>query len=131
MSGDVHVRFCERPGVGFPRATHLVILVDGYRKHAWLLKAVDRRLREVLAKLDLRLNEDKSRIVDLAMGEAFGFLGFDVRRVRSRRGVWRPELTPQLKQRSALLAKLREVFDRHQSQPAGLVTVEDLPQLRQ
>ena len=25
MSGDVHVQFCERPGVRFPRATHLVI----------------------------------------------------------------------------------------------------------
>ena len=23
MSGDVHVQFCERPGVRFPRATHL------------------------------------------------------------------------------------------------------------
>ncbi len=23
MSGDVQVRFCERPGVRFPRATHL------------------------------------------------------------------------------------------------------------
>ena len=26
MSGDVHVQFCERPGVRFPRATHLVDL---------------------------------------------------------------------------------------------------------
>jgi group II intron reverse transcriptase/maturase len=55
-------------------ADDLVILVDGYRRHAWLLKAVDRRLREELAKLDLRLNEAKSRIVDLERGEAFGFL---------------------------------------------------------
>src|SRR3990167_7687721 len=64
-------------------ADDLVILVDGYRRHAWLLKAVDRRLREELATLDLRLNEAKSRIVDLGQGEAFGFLGFDFRRVRS------------------------------------------------
>jgi RNA-directed DNA polymerase len=27
-------------------ADDLVILVDGYRRHAWLLKVVDRRLRE-------------------------------------------------------------------------------------
>jgi hypothetical protein len=47
-----------------------VILVDGYRRHDWLLQAVDRRLRGELAKLDLRLNEAKSRIVDLARGEA-------------------------------------------------------------
>jgi RNA-directed DNA polymerase len=85
--------------VGLPRATHLAILVDGYRRHDWLLEAVDRRVREELAKLDLRLNEAKSRIVDLAQGEAFGFLGFEFRRIRSRRGVWRPQYTPQQKKR--------------------------------
>ena len=67
-------------------ADDLVILVDGYRRHDWLVKAVDRRLREELAKLDLRLNEAKSRVVDLSWGEAFGFLGFDFRRIRSWRG---------------------------------------------
>ena len=86
-------------------ADDLVILVDGYRRHDWLLKAVDRRLREEFAKLDLRLNEAKSRIVDLAQGEAFGFLGFDFRRVRSLRGVWRPQYTPQQTKRRALLAE--------------------------
>ena len=76
-------------------ADDLVILVDGYRRHDWLLRAVDRRLREEFAKLDLRLNEAKSRVVDLTQGEAFGFLGFDFRLVRSLRGVWRPQYTPQ------------------------------------
>ncbi len=111
-------------------ADDLVILVDGYRRHDWLLKAADRRLREELVKLDLRLNEDKSRIVNLEQGEAFGFLGFDFRRVRSRRGVWRPELTPKLVQRTALLGKLREVFRRFQSQPAGRVIALINPILR-
>jgi hypothetical protein len=60
-------------------ADDLVILVDGYRRHAWLLKAVDRRLREELAKLDVGRNEAKSRIVDLGQGEAFGFLGSNFR----------------------------------------------------
>lgn len=104
-------------------ADDLVILVDGYRRHDWLLRAVDRRLREELAKLDLKLNEDKSRLVDLSRGEAFGFLGFDFRRVHSLRGVWRPQYTPKLKQRTALLAKLREIctFRRHHSQPVRRV----------
>jgi hypothetical protein len=34
MSGDVHVRFCDRLGVEFSRATHLVILVSRNRDHA-------------------------------------------------------------------------------------------------
>ena len=111
-------------------ADDLVILVDGYRRHAWLLKAVDRRLREELAKLDLRLNEAKSRIVDLGQGEAFGFLGFDFRRVRSLRGRWRPQYTPKLMQRTALLGKLKERFRRFDSQPVGRVIAEINPILR-
>ena len=63
--------------------TMLVILVDAYPRNDWLLKAVDKRLREELAKLHVQINEEKSRIVDLARGESFGFLGFEFRRVRS------------------------------------------------
>jgi len=111
-------------------ADDLVILVDGFRRHEWLLKAVDRRLREEFAKLDLRLNEAKSRIVDLSRGESFGFLGFDFRRVRSWRGVWRPQYTPQPKKRGRLRAKLTEVFRRSRSQPIRRVIEEINPILR-
>ena len=111
-------------------ADDLVILVDGHSRHDWLLQAVHRRLREEFAKLDLRLNEEKSRIVDLSRGESFGFLGFDFRRVRSRRGRWRPHYTPKRKQRTALLRKLKEVFRRYISQPAGRVIEQINPILR-
>jgi len=57
-------------------ADDLAILVNGQWREGWLLRAVDRRLREELAKLALRLNEAKSRVVDLPQGEAFGFLGW-------------------------------------------------------
>jgi RNA-directed DNA polymerase len=98
-------------------ADDVVVLVDGDRRQAELLQAVDQRLRRELVKLDLQLNEAKSRIVDLTKGEAFGFLGFDFRRIRSLRGRWRPQYTPKLKQRTALLRRLREIFQRHHSQP--------------
>jgi len=102
-------------------ADDLVILVDAYRRHDWLLKAVERRLREELAKLQAEINEEKSRIADLAKGESFAFLGFDFRRVRSRSGAWRPQYTPRLKKRTALLKKLRDILRRFASQPAGRV----------
>lgn len=111
-------------------ADDLVILVDGYRRHDWLLRAVDRRLREELAKLDLRVNEAKSRVVDLAQGETFGFLGFTIRRVRSRRDKWWPKLTPAMKQRTALLGTLKEEFRRWDSQPVGRVIAVINPILR-
>src|SRR5215469_6627952 len=42
-------------------ADDLVILVDAYPRHDWLLKAVAKRLREELAKLGVAVNEEKSR----------------------------------------------------------------------
>ena len=55
------------------------------------------------------------------LGESFGFLGFDFRRVRSLRGVRRAHYTPKLKKRTALLRKLKDVFRRHQpSEPVDL-----------
>ncbi|MFI4972234.1 MAG: reverse transcriptase domain-containing protein, partial [Hyphomicrobiales bacterium] len=124
-------RFGKYTALEYARfADDLVVLVDGYRRHDWLLTAVNRRLREEFAKLDLRLNEEKSRIVDLSRGERFGFLGFDFRRVRSLRGVWRPQYTPKLKQRTALLRKLQEVFRRYQSQPVKRVLALITPILR-
>ena len=79
------------------------------------------RLRQELAKLQVEVNEEKSTTVELDRGESFGFLGFEFRRVRALSGAWRPQYTPKLKKRTALLGKLRDVFRRFQSQPAGRV----------
>ncbi len=111
-------------------ADDLVILVNGHWRNAWLLTAVNRRLREELAKLDLRVNEEKSRVVDLTTGEAFGFLGFTIRRLRSKRSKWWPRVTPALKQRTALLRKLKKEFRRLDSQPVERVIAVINPILR-
>ena len=111
-------------------ADDLVILIDAYKRHDWLMAAVDKRLREELAELQVEINEEKSRIVDLSRGESFGFLGFDFRRVRSLRGVWRAHYTPKLKKRTALLRKLKDMFRRHQSQTVGRVVKLINPVLR-
>src|SRR3981081_500148 len=102
-------------------ADDLVILIDAYQRHDWLMAAVEKRLREEFAELQVEINEEKSRNVDLSRGESFGFLGFDYRRMRSRRGVWRVNYTPKLNKRTAFLRKLNDVFRRHQSQPVDRV----------
>jgi RNA-directed DNA polymerase len=102
-------------------ADDLVILIDAHPRHEWLMAAVEKRLREELAALQVEVNEEKSRIVDLSRGESFGFLGFDFRRIRSQRGVWRAKYTPKLKKRTALMRKLKDVFRRHRSQPVDRV----------
>src|ERR1700680_2545437 len=43
-------------------ADDLVILVDSHLRHDWLVTAVERRLREELAKLRVAINEEKSRM---------------------------------------------------------------------
>jgi len=111
-------------------ADDLVILIDSYSRHDWLVRAVNKRLREELAKLRVEINEEKSRLANLAKGDSFGFLGFEFRRILSRTGVWRPNYTPKLKKRTALLAKLRETFRRFASQPVGRVIELINPMLR-
>ena len=111
-------------------ADDLVILMDSHPRHDWLMKAVEKRLREELAKLRVEINEEKSRIVDLKRDGSFTFLGFVYRRVLSRNGKWRPQMAPTLKKRTALFAKLREVFRRNLSQPVGKVIEEVNPILR-
>jgi RNA-directed DNA polymerase len=111
-------------------ADDLVILIDAHKRHDWLITAVEKRLREEFAKLQVEINDEKSRIVDLGRGESFGFLGFDFRYLRSLRGAMRPHYTPKLKKRTALLRELKQVFRRYRSQPVERVISLINPVLR-
>ncbi len=110
------------PNVQYARfADDLVVLIDSHPRHEWLRGAVEKRLREEITKLRVEINEEKSRKVDLAKGGSFGFLGFEYRRIRSRKGKWRAHYVPKLKKRTALLRKLKDIFRRYVSQPVGRV----------
>jgi RNA-directed DNA polymerase len=111
-------------------ADDVVVLINAHPQHDWIVRAVDRRLREELAKLRVEINEDKSRMVDLKKGESFSFLGFEYRRVLSSTRRWRPNYAPKLKKRTALFDKLRDVFRRNLSQPVGDVIKTINPILR-
>src|SRR5438874_1246458 len=111
-------------------ADDLVVLIHAYKRHDWLIGAVNKRLREEFAKLQVEINDEKSRRVDLERGENFGFLGFDFRYLRGLRGVMRPHYTPKLKKRTALLRELKQVFRRHRSQPIERVISLINPMLR-
>jgi RNA-directed DNA polymerase len=131
MRREFHVRFCEGPGVQFPRATRLAI---GFER-----EDDAKRVRDVLGrrfeKFGLKLHPDKTRLLPFrrpprgqtsGKGPAtFDFLGFTHFWCRSRRGYW----VPALKTRTARLRRaIQAVADwcrrhRHQSvegQHAGL-----------
>ena len=112
-------------------ADDLVVLVDGRAEWNWLVEAAYRRLAEEASKLDVTMNEEKTRIVDLARhGATFTFLGFEFRRVRNKRGKWMPLYMPRMKARTKLLGKLRDVFRRYESQPVRLAIDRINPILR-
>jgi RNA-directed DNA polymerase len=54
-------------------ADDLVMLISSHPRHNWLVEAVNRRLREELAKLRVEINEEKSRLANLAKGDSVGF----------------------------------------------------------
>src|SRR5258708_16836885 len=97
-------RYGKYTGIEYARfADDLVILVDAHPRHDWLMTAVEKRLREELAALQVEVNEEKSRIVDLGRGESFRFLGFHFPPIRSGRGVSRASFTPTPKKQTPLL----------------------------
>jgi len=102
-------------------ADDLVVLIDGKPWHRWLVKAVYQRLLEELGKLDVQVNMDKTRVVDLTQEGSFGFLGFTFRRAKTLRGRWGVRFGPKMKARTALLQKLKEIFRRFESQPVARV----------
>ena len=108
-------------------ADDAVVLIDAHQRNDWLVRTVNRRLREELAKLRVAINEDKSRMVDLKKGESFTFLGFEYRRILSLRRKWRPYYAPKLKKRTALYEKLREIFRQHVSWPIEVVIAKINP----
>ena len=82
MSGDVHVQFCERPGVRFPRATHLAVL--GRTPAAEMLTAVE----GLMKRLKLLVNVEKTRCCRLPE-ESMTFLGYRIGRNHRRpRSSW-------------------------------------------
>jgi RNA-directed DNA polymerase len=109
-------------------ADDMVILVnDNYK---WLTAAAYKRTVQELEKLKVKINIQKTKTVDLTLGETFSFLGFVYRRVKTRKGKWAVIIIPKIKARTALLRKLKEVFHRYRSQPVSRVIYLINPILR-
>jgi hypothetical protein len=103
MRREFHVRFCEGEGVRFPSATRLVILCKR-EPEKYLAEA-----KKVLDRLDLSLNAQKTRIVDVRE-ETFDFLGHRFARQPSKRtGKVNTYFYPAPKAMASVKKKIREV----------------------
>jgi len=92
-------------------ADDIVITVSGHhRKRGWAQRALQ-RLEEQLLPLGVVVNPEKTKLVNTLQGEAFGFLGFDLRRVRKRTGEGCYLLmTPKKKARKVIKATIRDII---------------------
>ena len=111
MSGDVHVRVCERLGVRLPRATHLVVVHPAREK----IERCQTLLAEQLHGMGVELKPSKTRIthtLQVEEGEAgCDFLGFNIRQypTKSTRGD------------KTIIKPSREAMARHQRQMGAVV----------
>ena len=92
-----------------------VILVNGHPALAWLVKKAERRLKEELSRLQVKLNLEKTKIVELGEGETFGFLGFDYRLVQMKKRKM-VLLRPKKKKVQNLIDEVREHLNSHHNQ---------------
>ena len=91
-------------------ADDLVVLTSNHPRSAHWGPKVEKRLREELGKLDLTVNEEKTRIVNFTAGEPFDFLGYTFRWVdqRNKPGKKMALCRPQKKKRIRMLRNLSE-----------------------
>ena len=91
-------------------ADDMVILVDGYPQWEPHVVMIQKRLEEELEKVDVELNDEKTRVVDYARGGRFGFLGFDLRMGRNRLGKKFVLRTPMRKKQSELVRRIGRIL---------------------
>jgi RNA-directed DNA polymerase len=96
-------------------ADDLVILVDGYPQWQPHVGMMQKRLEEELRKVEIEINEEKTKVVDFGSGGSFGFLGFDLRAGRNRLGKSFVLRTPKRKKQSELIKRVGRLlkYSRH------------------
>lgn len=98
-------------------ADDLIIQVSWHPDADKVWEQVNRRIREELGKLQVEINEDKTRYVQFNKGESFEFLGFLFKKTtthQGKAGVWRQ---PKKKAIQNLRDKIKTAFKTYTSQP--------------
>jgi RNA-directed DNA polymerase len=110
----------EYEAVNYHRfADDIVITVSGHHtKRGWAERALQ-RFREQIEPLGVKLNMEKTKVVNMLDGDTFGFLGFDFRRILNREKTRHYILlTPKKKARLSIKAKIREIIQHGGATPA-------------
>jgi len=100
-------------------ADDMVVLIDGYPQWQPHVAVIRKRLEVELKKVEVELNEEKTRIVNVSEGGSFGFLGFDLREAKNGLGKRFILRTPMKKKQSELLRRVGRIlkFSGHRKLP--------------
>ena len=98
-------------------ADDMVMLVHWHPKEDWLLQKVQKRLKEELDRLEVEMNLEKTKVVDLKKGGSFSFLGFDIRLNCNRKGKTYVSKTPRKKKRIEIGKRVRAVLKTNRNNP--------------
>jgi len=103
-------------------ADDIVVTVSGHHtKRCWVERTLQ-RLCEQIEPLCVKLNMEKTKVMNMLDGGTFGFLMFDFRRILNREKNWHYILlTPKKTARKTIKAKIREII-----QLGGATSAEDL-----
>jgi len=126
MSGDAHVRFRERLGVRFPRATRLIV---GFEHETDARRFLD-EMRKRLQEFALSLHSEKTRLIEfgrvaaanrkrrgLGKPETFTFLGFTFICSKTRRGKFQIKRKSRRDRMQAKLQAIKQELRRSMHQP--------------
>jgi RNA-directed DNA polymerase len=96
-------------------ADDMVVLVDGHPRWQPHMGDIQRRLEEELKRIEVEVNREKTRVVDVSRRGSFGFLGFDLREAKNRLGKRFILRTPMKKKQSELLRRVGKMlkFSQH------------------
>ena len=123
MRRESHVRFCEGPGVQFPRATRLVIGFERKDDAERVYAVIGARM----ARYGLTLHPDKTRLLPFgrpdrgtpeAKGPAtFDFLGFTLYWRPTRGASWAPTLKTRTARLRRAIQSAGDFCRRHRHEP--------------
>lgn len=91
-------------------ADDMVVLIDRHPRWQPHVEEILKWLEVELKKVEVELNEEKTRVVDLRQGGSFGCLGFDLREARNRRGKKFILRTPKRKKQKGVLRRVATIL---------------------
>lgn len=110
-------------------ADDIAIAISSHPSMNGLLEKVIKRLKEELGKLKVKINKEKSKVVNLEKGKSIDFLGFTIKRVKNRNDKWGILTVPKASKRKEIIDKIKDIVNKHRSMGILIFLIKELNQV--